>query len=173
MSDNIYQFAIPGFSTTREWSVYIIVAKNASSADKYLYVGKVGDNRDGCNPIISRIGNHLSLNKVHSQMRNKLTAKGYSPSDFNYIICYATFGEYDQTKHNSDRDRINEMERRLNQVLQEKLKLVAQQVSYELLNPLGGKYLPNKAERDRREKLLIEEDSNTLEKLAEQALSFN
>lgn len=72
MSNTIFQFEVPGFSTTQEWAVYIIVVKPLFSDEKFFYVGKVGDNRDGCNPIISRIGNHFSHNKIHSQMRNKL-----------------------------------------------------------------------------------------------------
>ena len=60
-----------GEATRREYAVYVMVAQHRETGDLYLYVGKTGDNKEGCNPVISRAGNHFSFNKVHSQMRNK------------------------------------------------------------------------------------------------------
>lgn len=170
-SDKIHQFDVPGSSTKREWAVYIVVAKLASSDGKYLYVGKVGDNRDGCNSIISRIGNHLSHTKVHAQLRNKLEKKGYATFDCDYSVHFATFGEYTQVDRSKDRDRINEMERRLNRILQDELAF--RQEKHELLNPLSGNYPAKKAERERRKGLLEDDEVNTLKELIAQALGTN
>src|ERR1700739_1933196 len=66
-----YIFTLHRESLKRKYSIYVVVATGAE--DIQLYVGKVGDNRDGCNPLISRCGNHFSYNKIHSQIRNKIT----------------------------------------------------------------------------------------------------
>jgi hypothetical protein len=54
----------------REYVVYVVIEKDKNNIK--LYVGKTGDNREGCNPLISRCGNHFSYNKIHSQVRNKI-----------------------------------------------------------------------------------------------------
>ena len=71
MTGGVGHFRIPGEATRREYAVYVMVAQHRETGDLYLYVGKTGDNKEGCNPVISRAGNHFSFNKVHSQMRNK------------------------------------------------------------------------------------------------------
>jgi hypothetical protein len=50
----------------RKFAVYVVVVKAVGHIE--LYVGKVGDNREGCNPLISRCGNHFSYTKIHSQI---------------------------------------------------------------------------------------------------------
>ena len=69
----IGSFEISGHSTKRKWAVYMFIASPINNNKlKKIYVGKVGDNRAGCNPVISRVGNHFSHNKIHSQIRNKI-----------------------------------------------------------------------------------------------------
>jgi len=71
----IYRFTVPAHSTRREFAVYVVVARIPSTCEFFVYVGKTGDNREGCNPVISRAGNHFSYNKIHSQVRNTLMGK--------------------------------------------------------------------------------------------------
>lgn len=90
--------------------MYVVVAKSNDHID--LYVGKVGDNREGCNPLISRCGNHFSYNEIHSQIRNKIIA--HETRDYTYV-----FEHFDSYSENPEErrvsiDRINEMERWLN-----------------------------------------------------------
>ena len=77
-----YKFKLHPESLKREFSVYVVIAK--SKKDTKLYVGKTGDNRDGCNPIISRCGNHFSYNKIHSQVRNKI--HDHEQREYTYIF---------------------------------------------------------------------------------------
>src|SRR2546429_201112 len=110
---NVGHFHIPGDATRREYAVYIMVATHRTSGKRKLYVGKTGDNRVGCNPVISRAGNHFSLNKIHSQMRNYLVPEDTHDYDFDYF--YTTFGTYLTPQQSRDGiDTINEMERQLN-----------------------------------------------------------
>jgi hypothetical protein len=51
---SIYRFTVPGHSTRREFAVYVVVARIPSTCEFFVYVGKTGDNREGCNPVISR-----------------------------------------------------------------------------------------------------------------------
>jgi hypothetical protein len=70
---------ISGNTTKRMSGVYVLLSIPrvlSDSKKKYLYVGKVGDNRKGRNPVISRIDNHFSFNRIHSQSRNKLKGGG-------------------------------------------------------------------------------------------------
>ncbi len=55
-----YIFSLHQESLKRKFAVYVVVAK--LNDDIKLYVGKTGDNREGCNPLISRCGNHFSYN---------------------------------------------------------------------------------------------------------------
>lgn len=64
-----YKFTLNQECLKRKFSVYVVIA--FGKEDIKLYVGKTGDNREGCNPLISRCGNHFSYNKIHSQVRNK------------------------------------------------------------------------------------------------------
>jgi hypothetical protein len=162
-----YDFYIPGFSTQREWSVYIAVLIHVDPKikEKKIYVGKVGDNSNGCNPIITRIGNHLSLYADHSQLRNKIS----DTTDYNYHVYFATFGLY--TGKNKDKlDKVNQLERELNVLIQSKIK---NKLDYVMLNPFFGKYYIKPAEREKRRKLLTGNDKAILEKLADNAMNEN
>jgi hypothetical protein len=66
----------------RQLVVYVVIARKGS--DTRLYVGKTGDNREGCNPMISRCGNHFSYNRIHSQVRNKLP--DHESWDYTYVF---------------------------------------------------------------------------------------
>jgi hypothetical protein len=83
-------------------------------------VGKTGDNREGCNPVISRAGNHFSYNKIHSQIRNKLDA---APHLFDYEYFYITIDAYSDgdAKRKNKVDVVNEMERATNRELTRRL----------------------------------------------------
>jgi hypothetical protein len=70
---SVYRFTVPGHSTRRELAVYVVVARKLGGCEFFIYVGKTGDNNAGCNPVISRAGNHFSYNEMHSQVRNKVT----------------------------------------------------------------------------------------------------
>ncbi len=106
-----HTFDLNSQALKREFAVYVVVATDGDTFD--LYVGKTGDNREGCNPLISRCGNHFSYNKIHSQIRNKLD--DHEAKEYTYIFDH--FGAY--TDDNEERkrliDMINEMERFLNQ----------------------------------------------------------
>jgi hypothetical protein len=163
----VLKFEILGHTTRREWAVYVIVASKKSEKKKILYVGKVGDNRDGCNPIISRIGNHFSFNKVHSQVRMKIKKTKFSITENNhYTVFYSTFGKYNKETHLIDRYRINEAERQLNQIIQS--KLISNK--FELLNRYKGTGVSEKLKAERL-KHLKPGDIKALIKLAEQALT--
>lgn len=106
-----YEFTLHKESVKRKFAVYVVIAK--SKTDTKLYVGKTGDNNDGCNPVISRCGNHFSYNEAHSQVRNKLD----DHEDRQYTYVFDHFDEYNENK-NARRvsvDHINEMERWLNE----------------------------------------------------------
>ena len=159
----IKSLKISGDATKREWAVYIFLAtpKNKTEPIK-LYVGKVGDNRDGCNPVISRIGNHFSYNKVHSQIRNKIE----KPEEYDYEYFYCQFGKYeDDIKIRFvNKQKINELERELNRKTQKK---IISNPNYELLNPYGGKYISMVKKESRN--ILNEEELSILDRLIEKA----
>lgn len=157
----VYEFEIPGHTTRREWAVYVIIGTSSLNGNKMLYVGKVGDNREGCNPIISRIGNHLSHNSIHSQWRNKVP----ETTGYNYRIVYSVFGLYDEEKHTEDRLRINEIERQLNLLIQSKISN-----GLELLNPYKGVGISKKLFSDRL-KLITRDELDKIENLASRAVS--
>lgn len=160
----IGHFKISGHSTKRNWAVYIFVATPKNKSDKnILYVGKVGDNRAGCNPVISRVGNHFSYNKIHSQIRNAIPdTENY---DYEYFYCH--FDKYETEKElwENGREKTNELERELNRIVQKNMDKTK---SY-LLNPFGGKSV-SKAEKERRAELLTDEEKEMLEKLCAKAL---
>ncbi len=160
----VFDFEVPAHATRREWAVYIIVATaNGVSKTKFLYVGKVGDNRDGCNPIISRIGNHFSHNKIHSQLKNKIS----DTTTFNYHVHYSTFGVYDKATHAHNIKKINEIERRLNILVQS--EIVDKKDEFELLNIYKGVGVTKK-QKEERKKLLSKENIELLAKYIENAL---
>lgn len=164
-SIQLYEFSIPGFVSQRQWCVYIIVGKHKITGFKNLYVGKVGDNRDGCNTIITRIGNHLSHNKVHSQFRNKIG----NTTEFDYKIHFATFGEYiESSKEN--RDKVNQLERELNRIVQTKISDLENMV---LKNPYAGKGYLSAQEKEYRKLLLTPADVDIITKLADIAIGFS
>ncbi len=138
-----HTFHIHRESLKRKYAIYVVVAKSDSRTE--LYVGKVGDNREGCNPLISRCGNHFSYNKIHSQVRNKII--GHEARDYTYV-----FEHFDDYSENPDErrisiDRINEMERWLNQEIQ---ILTANDANLTLLNPYKGAGYISKPERTKR-----------------------
>jgi hypothetical protein len=150
-------FHIPGRATVRDYAVYVMVARRRQTGDALLYVGKTGDNKEGCNPVISRAGNHFSFNKIHSQMRNKLPAH---PEEYDFDFFYTTFGCYvDPKLSRAGIDAINEMERQLNKM--------AQALPRALLNPLAGTAKPSKAKRLQRQALATEERLAQLAELVE------
>jgi hypothetical protein len=113
---SVGHFHIPGDATRREYAVYVMVARHRTTGEIHLYVGKTGDNKEGCNPVISRAGNHFSFNKIHSQMRNHLPAH---PEAFDFDFFYTTFGRYVDPSHSrAGIDVVNEMERQLNRLIQ-------------------------------------------------------
>lgn len=139
---------MPGHATRREFAVYVVIARKLDDANFYIYVGKTGDNREGCNPVISRAGNHFSYNDVHSQVRNKI--QNHEEYDYEYI--YITFDKYDEDKEirKEQVNVVNEMERVVNDVIQ---KILAPNYVSCLLNPYTGSgYLP-RDEKAKRESL--------------------
>lgn len=157
----IFEFEIPSHTTRREWAVYVIIATCKESNAKTLYVGKVGDNRAGCNPIISRIGNHFSHNKLHFQMRSKIV----NPTKFNYRILYTTYGEYIEENHSDFRCKVNELERKLNTYIQENIR-TSENIT--ILNAYKGVGVSKKKESERLV-LLTEQERNSLKNLAKRA----
>lgn len=130
----IGSFKIPGHATKRKWAVYIFKAVPQDKTEKTkLYVGKVGDNREGCNPVISRVGNHFSHNKIHSQIRNKIEI----PELYDYEYFYCHFDEYIEgcDSRTETRKKVNELERELNRQVQEKTDDLEK---FELLNVFKG-----------------------------------
>jgi len=126
-----YSFEINPEALKRRFSVYVVVAQGDGKT--LLYVGKTGDNREGCNPLISRCGNHFSYNKIHSQVRNKIPTH----EEWKYTYVFDHFDEYcdDIAERRSRIDRINEIERWLNIEIQ---RLTADDKSMKLLNPFGA-----------------------------------
>ena len=163
----IGNFKISGHSTKRNWAVYILVAKPKIKNKKtIIYVGKVGDNRAGCNPVISRVGNHFSYNKIHSQIRNAIPdTENY---DYEYFYCH--FDAYDTEKElwKKGREKTNELERELNRIVQKNIN----EKSSEFLNPYSGKYVSNAIKKYRSE-LINNEEIAMLEKLCAKALIDN
>ena len=113
----VNEFLVPGHATRREFAVYVVVANRREENEFHLYVGKTGDNREGCNPVISRAGNHFSYNEIHSQIRNKLPRH---PSEYDYKYFYITFAPYSEIDlERAERvDVTNEMERAVNLAIQ-------------------------------------------------------
>jgi hypothetical protein len=162
----VYRFSIPGHATRRDFAIYIVVAKRRDLCEIRLYVGKTGDNRDGCNPVISRAGNHFSFNDIHSQVRNKL---GAPPHEFDFEYFYVTFDAYDAT--DSDRrskiDVVNEMERQANLLLQQQLP---RNEHVQLLNPHKNARRLVASERKARTEIASPERMDTLCELTSTAI---
>ena len=160
----IGSFKISGNATKREWAVYLFIASPINgNGRKKIYVGKVGDNRDGCNPVISRVGNHFSHNKIHSQIRNRIgTTENY---DYEYFYCH--FGEYeiDNETRKTSREKTNELERELNRIVQKKIDIN----KFELLNPYKGNHV-SKSKKIERAQLISKSEIEILNKLCDKAL---
>lgn len=141
----VKRFEVPGHATRREFAVYVVLARKGDSNEFSLYVGKTGDNRDGCNPVISRAGNHFSYNDIHSQVRNKLE----NHEEYDYQYFYVTFDPYDEDDaiRRSGVDVVNEMERAVNEGVKGVLN---QQYQNRLLNPYGGAGYIKKEEKCKR-----------------------
>lgn len=156
---SVRHFHIPGEATRREYAVYVMVARDTLN-QIHLYVGKTGDNKDGCNPVISRAGNHFSYNKIHSQMRNHLLKKQLpcGPEDCSFDFFYATFGAYvPPSKSRDGIDVINEMERQLNKRISVAFNGV--------LNPYAGVAYLSGAKRQARALLATPERLQKLDDL--------
>jgi hypothetical protein len=138
-----HKFQLNNASLKREFAVYVVVIK--SKKDTKLYVGKTGDNREGCNPIISRCGNHFSYNNIHSQIRNKI--KDHEKWDYTYVFDH--FGLYSNKRSENKKlvDEINEMERWLNSEIQLLSKSI---MNCKVINPHKGKSRINKDEKENR-----------------------
>lgn len=159
-----HKFTLNGESLKRRFAVYVVVAKGKT--DTKIYVGKTGDNRDGCNPIISRCGNHFSYNKIHSQVRNKI--HGHEDREYTYLFDH--FDDYyeDIKKRRVAIDKINEMERWLN----EEVRLtIADLPNCELLNPYQGRTAISVTERQRRQAFRTKENEQKIRTLKECMLS--
>lgn len=150
-----HKFSLNKATLLRQFAVYVVVAHGEN--DTKLYVGKTGDNREGCNPIISRCGNHFSYNKIHSQVRNKLT--DHESRDYTYVFDH--FGEYfkDKKKRHSSVDEINEMERWLNQEIQKSIKSAN---GCSLVNVYSAKGHVSKKEKEKREAFRTEQNKQKI-----------
>jgi hypothetical protein len=156
-------FHIPGDATRREYAAYILVATDRATGERRVYVGKTGDNRAGCNPVISRAGNHFSFNKLHSQMRNVLTK---DPAEYDFDYFYTTFGCYIAPHESRDGiDIVNEMERRLN-------RLARASFSGILLNPGKDAVRHSKVVRSAREAIATQERVAMLNELVGRVTDF-
>ena len=169
---SVYRLTIPGHSTRREYAVYVVVARRPGTPEFLVYVGKTGDNREGCNPVISRAGNHFSYNKIHSQVRNKIV----EPHLYDYEYFYVTFNTYDVSEQNrkSSVDVINEMERATNLDLTR--RLTASSRNRHLNEYKGVGYL-KVAEREVRRNLMTPERlrliTGLVDSVAEYIASFD
>lgn len=151
-------FTLHRESLKRKYAVYVVVAQ--SDTDTHLYVGKTGDNREGCNPLISRCGNHFSYNEIHSQIRNKIT--DHEERDYTYV--FEHFDDYpeDEIARRTCIDNINEMERWLNEEIQKSIK---GKKDVQLLNPFKGRNSLKKAEREKRNTFRTAKNSKKISSL--------
>ena len=153
-----HSFTLNSESLKREFAVYVVVASNLDGID--LYVGKTGDNREGCNPIISRCGNHFSYNKIHSQVRNKIS----DHEDKEYTYVFDHFGTYtvQEPQRRELVEQINEMERFLNQEINQLSQAFD---NCTLHNPLRGSAWINVGERERRASFRTTENTSKINKI--------
>ncbi len=160
-----HKFTLNPESLKRRFAVYVVIAKG--NADVKLYVGKTGDNREGCNPLISRCGNHFSYNQIHSQVRNKLT--DHEERLYTYIFDH--FDDYydDTAKRREAVDRINEMERWLREEVQ---KAVRDVEHCELLNPFLGTGYVGPQERSKRLQFRTAKAKEKIEGIVEEMIEY-
>jgi hypothetical protein len=142
----------------RQFAVYVVIAR--STANTKLYVGKTGDNREGCNPVISRIGNHFSYNRLHSQVRNKLP--DHESRDYTYV--FEHFDDYpeDLVQRRAAIERINEIERWVNTRIDE---LVRDRPSCEHLNRFNSKTYVQSDQRQLRNAFRTQETTQKVDAL--------
>jgi hypothetical protein len=152
---------VPAEATRREYAVYVMVARHRTTKTVKFYIGKTGDNREGCNPVISRAGNHLSFNPLHAQSRNHLG----NPEHYDFDFFFTSFGPYVRpSQSRCGIDLVNQMERCLN--------FLAQEAFGEIMNPLKlSRYVP-RAERDRRSRLETPKRMSQLKKLVKTVRRF-
>ena len=151
-----HKFKINKESLKREYAVYVVIAR--SDSDIKLYVGKTGDNREGCNPIISRCGNHFSYNKIHSQVRNKIS----NHENREYTFIFEHFGKYDEKNKAALTALTNEMERWLKIEIQ---ALIDKYENCKIVNSYKGTGYINKKERERRESLRTPEHKTKIQRI--------
>jgi len=151
-----YEFTLHRESVKRRFAVYVVIAK--SKTDTKLYVGKTGDNNDGCNPVISRCGNHFSYNEIHSQVRNKLG----DHEDREYTYVFDHFDDYNEEKEarRVSVDRINEMERWLNKEIK---AMVTLKKNVTLLNEYRGTGYVSEKEKQKRASFRTDEAKKRIE----------
>jgi len=160
-SRDTFHFHVPGEAARREYAVYLIIARHRDSEVRRYYVGKVGDNREGCNPLISRAGNHLSFNPIHSTARNYLG----NPEDYDFEFFFTFFGAYVHPTESRDGiDLVNEMERQLNWLAQKEFGKIENTLKKD-------DYLP-KWKREERRKLVTPELRVQLQRLVKTAKEF-
>ena len=151
-------------SLKREFAVYVVIIITPQKKI-ILYVGKTGDNRDGCNPIISRCGNHFSYNYIHAQIRKIVKKHKESVEKCDYIYVFDHFDKYVKSKKKRKKlvDKINEMERWLNQEIQ---KIIEEKNTNRCIvaNPFKGDYI-NKTKKQDREKFRTEENKQKIESI--------
>lgn len=153
-----YEFTLHKESVKRKFAVYVVIAR--SKTDTKLYVGKTGNNNDGCNPVISRCGNHFSYNEVHSQVRNKLD----DHEDREYTYVFDHFDDYNEDKdaRRVSIDRINEMERWLNEEIK---AMAASKAGITLLNEYKGTGYISAEEKQKRAAFRTQECKDKIESI--------
>jgi hypothetical protein len=105
-----FTFTLHKESPKKNFAVFVVMAK--SSKNTKLYVGKSGDNNDGCNPLISRCGNHFSYDEMYSQIRNYLDDhEDHEDREYTYVVEH--FDDYPERAiaRWTCIDNINEIER--------------------------------------------------------------
>jgi hypothetical protein len=145
-------------SLKRKYSVYVVVARGPD--DTKLYVGKTGDNNDGCNPVISRCGNHFSYNKMHSQLRNKIA--NHETREYTYVFDHFDAYPEDIGARRACLDRINEIERWVNVGIQ---ALIKNHEKFELLNPFASAGHVKKEEATKRAACHTAENTQKVESI--------
>ena len=140
---SVHHLRVPGDAARRVFAVYVLVARHRNRKTVSFYVGKTGDNRVGCNPMISRAGNHLSFNPLHAQARKRVR----NPEQHDFDFFYTCFGPYvPPSRSRRGVDLVNEMERQLNRIAQGAF-------GKSLMNPLKGTGHVPRPEREERSKL--------------------
>jgi len=155
-----HTFEIHPEALRRRFAVYVVIAQGDGRT--LLYIGKTGDNREGCNPLISRCGNHFSYNKIHSQVRNKIETH----ENWRYTYVFDHFDEYcaDASERRVRIDRINEMERWLNTSIQQ---AVLGRSDIQVLNPFGAAVRHNTVEQQKRAAFRTPEANQKLDAIVE------